>query len=215
MSETESILTQAKPKGNGETSAEAVTGDTPTPSQFDPQRLRLTQDFASSLGVKKTLLTVPVRKPAKEWFVRTHPDEEYRLQTAVLELKEDRETYLIEPSLLPELADESTVSPRALFTAISRQGAVFIWPVRLPGIDGKIDDWSKSSLEAAQMAADQWVRVAANMHVGAYDVFTAPATLSDPVWPDATFGKLLEVAFKDKFISSLDHPVLQRLRGEK
>jgi len=215
MSETENILAQTKPKSNGEATAEAATDSQEGPSQFDPKRLRLTQDFASSLGVKKTLLTVPVRKPAKEWFVRTHPDEEYRLQTAVLELKEDHETYLIEPSLLPELADEPTVSPRALFTAVSRQGAVFLWPVRLPGIDGKIDDWSRSALEAAQMAADGWVRVAANMHVGAYDVYTAPATLSDPVWPDTTFGKLLEVAFKDKFISSLDHPVLQRLRGEK
>ena len=60
---------------------------------------RLSQDFASSVGVKKELLTVPVRKPSKEWFIQTHPEESYRMQTAVLELKEDRETYLIAPEL--------------------------------------------------------------------------------------------------------------------
>ena len=31
---------------------------------FDPERLRLSQDFAATVGVKKALLTVPVRKPS-------------------------------------------------------------------------------------------------------------------------------------------------------
>ena len=87
------------------------------PNPFDPARLRLSQYFAASLGVKKQLLTVPVRKPAKESWVQTHPDQSYRIQTAVLELKEDREIYLVDPELWSELATESTFSPRALFAA--------------------------------------------------------------------------------------------------
>src|SRR5262245_26456009 len=108
---------------------------------FDPAALRLSQDFAADLGVKKALLTVPVRKPDKAWFIRVHPSEESRLVTAVVELKEERETYLVAPALWPELAGEATFSPRALFTAVNRQGVVFLWPVRLPGPDGKLDDW--------------------------------------------------------------------------
>ena len=81
--------------------------DTTVPDPFDPARLRLTQDFAADLGVKKTLLTVPVRKPTKEWWVRTHPDSDYRVQTLVLELKEDQEIYLIDRDLWPELGTES------------------------------------------------------------------------------------------------------------
>src|SRR5262249_29659815 len=134
-----------------------------TPNPFDPDSLRLSQDFAASLGVKKALLTVPVRKPDKAWFVRVHPDEDYRLPTAVIELKEEQETYLVAPALWPELAAEATFSPRALFTAINRQGVVFLWPVRLPGPDGKIDDWNGSALEAAQLAQRKWVRVTANL----------------------------------------------------
>src|SRR5262249_4916585 len=125
---------------------------TPGPDPFDPESLRLSQDFSASLGVKKALLTVPVRKPDKSSFIRVHPADEYALQTAVVELKEDRETYLVAPALWPELAGESTFSPRALFTAMSRQGVLFIWPIRLPGHDGKVDAWSQSALEAAQMA---------------------------------------------------------------
>src|SRR5262249_55498362 len=62
------------------------TGAGPAPDPFDPAALRLSQDFGASLGVKKALLTVPVCKPDKTWFVRVHPSEEYRLQTTVIEL---------------------------------------------------------------------------------------------------------------------------------
>jgi hypothetical protein len=186
------------------------------PDPFDPGSLRLSYDFAASMGVKKALLSVPVRKPDKAWFVRVHPDESYRLQTAVIELKEDRggETYLVAPALWPELATEATFSPRAFFTAVNRQGVVFLWPIRLPGADGRVDEWSRTALEAADMAAKGWVRVAANMGLGAYDVFQATGPLPDPDWPGVPFRELLRVAFKDRFISDLNHPVLRRLRGE-
>ena len=51
----------------------------PSPDPFDPASLRLTSDFSASIGVKKALLSVPVRKPDKSWFVRVHPSDEYRL----------------------------------------------------------------------------------------------------------------------------------------
>ena len=184
------------------------------PNPFDPANLRLSQDFSAQLGVKKALLTVPVRKPDKAWFVRVHPDEGYRLQTAVLELKEERETYLVAQPLWPELAAEATFSPRLLLTAINRQGVLFLWPIRLPGPDGKIDDWSRSALEASQLAQEQWVRMTANMPLGAYDVFVATGQHPDPHWPEQPFGDLLKVAFKDRLIDSLEHPVLRKLRGE-
>lgn len=196
-------------------SSPAAAGQNAAPNPFDPARLRLPQDFGATLGVKKALLTIPVRKPSKEWFIQVHPDEAYRVQTAVLELKEDRETYLVDPKLWPELATrESTFGPRLIATAINRQGVVFLWPIRLPGSDGKLDEWNMSALEAVQLATGKWVRVAANMSLGAYDVFEATAKLPEPEWPTVAFAKLLKVAFKNRYIDSLDHPVLLRLRGE-
>lgn len=67
----------------------------PTPDPFDISHLRLTQDFVAAAGVKKILNTLPCRKPSKEWFVQTHPDPAYRIQTCVIELREDSETYLV------------------------------------------------------------------------------------------------------------------------
>src|SRR5690242_8211209 len=129
--------------------------EVPTTDAYDPfdlTRLRLSQDFLAAAGVKKVLTTVPVRKPLKEWFVRVHPDADYRFQTYVIELKEDNEVYLVESALWEDLVSESTFSPRALFTAMSRQTVLFIWPIRLPGSDGKLDDWNRSALEAADLA---------------------------------------------------------------
>lgn len=186
----------------------------PAPDPFDPERLRLSQNFAESLGVKKTLITVPARKPSKEWWIRVHPDESYRIETAVLELKEEREIYLIDPALWDSLATEATFGPRALFTAVNRQGVVFLWTIRLPSPDGKIDQWNKSALEAAMMGIGRWIRVTANMSLGAYDVFEATGNLPEPKWPEQSFQELLRITFKDHYIDDINHPVLKRLRGE-
>ena len=53
-------------------------------------------------------------------------------------------------------------------------------------------------------------------HPGIRDqkVFEATGQLPDPEWPDLPFKELLRIAFKDRFISDLNHPVLHRLRGE-
>jgi hypothetical protein len=187
-------------------------GHPDAPDPFDPASLRLTD--AAVLGVKKALLTVPCRKPDKSWFVRVHPDPSYSLQTAVIELKEDRETYLVAQDLWPDLACESTFSPRALYTAINRQGVLFVWPIRLPGTDGRLDEWSRSAVEATNLATRGWVRVAANMSLGAYEVYQATGDLPEPEWPGVAFSEVLRVAFKDKFIDAIDHPVLRKLRGE-
>ncbi len=185
------------------------------PSLINIEEMRLSQDFTQTAGVEKVVLTVPVRKPSKETFFRVHAGEDYQLTTSVLELKEDGgETYLIAPSLRESLAAEPTFGLRLLLTGVTRQGDVFVWPVRLARADGKVDTWSRSALEAANLAKTAWVRMAANMRIGGYDVCRANGVLSEPAWPSMTFQDLLSIAFKDHYIDTPDHPVLKRLRGE-
>jgi hypothetical protein len=195
---------------NSTNAGPAPLGSVSRDAAFDPSSLRLTQDFAA-IGVKKALMTVPVRKPSKQEFIRVHPAEEYRLQTALLELKEERETYLVSPELWGELANE--IAPKVIFTSISRQGVVSLWSVRLPDANGRLDDWNQSALDAANLAMSEWVRVTANMSLGAYEVFAAPPGIPEPTWPEYSFTQLLNIAFRGRFIQDLDHPVLRRLRG--
>lgn len=157
------------------------------------------------------LTSLPVRKPGRQEFVRVHPGEQYRLETGLLELKEDREFYLLHPAMRPELTDEMV--PVRLHLAVARSGAAFLWPVRLPGPDGRRNAWHESAEKAALLATQHWVRLAANMAAGGYDVFTASAALAEPAWPELSMAELLKLAFADRYVTSLDHPMVQRLRG--
>jgi hypothetical protein len=182
------------------------------PNPFNPAALRLDQTFLGGGAVKKLLTTVPVRKPTRHDFVRVHPDPAYRLSpAAIIELKEDREVYLVLPSMAAELSRGFAVA--TLYTAINRQGVVQVWPVKLPGADGKHNPWHRSSAEAAELAMTRWVRVQANMSLGAYDILEAIGDLPEPTWPDVPFAEILTIAFRDKIVDHPDHPLVHRLRG--
>jgi hypothetical protein len=179
---------------------------------FDLSKLRLSQNFHEILGVKKALLTVPVRRPSRQEFIRVHPGEDMCFHTAVLELKEERETYLVDRSLWQELPGE--IIAKVLFTTINRQGVLTLWPIRLPGEDGRLDQWNRSALEAAEIAKRKWIRIAANMSLGAYEIYQATGDLPEPEWPDVTFDEIIRIAFGGRFIDRVDHLVVQRLRGQ-
>jgi hypothetical protein len=173
--------------------------------------LRLTQDFAETVGVKKLLTTIPVRRPNPQDFIRVNPDASYRDQFPAIELKDERELYIVARNMQPELATECVSA--TLFTAINRQGVLFLWPVRLPGPDGKTNEWWRSAREAAELAMASWIRLKANMSLGAYEIFKAESVMQEPTWPELSFNELLRTAFRDRIISSPDHPVVKRLRG--
>jgi hypothetical protein len=181
------------------------------PDPFDPANLRLSQSFTETVGVKKLLTTVPVRKPNPQDFVRVHPSPEYRENFPIIELKDEREEYIVTSALVPELTGEFVT--KTLFLAIHRQGTVFFWPVRLPTADGKDLDWWRSGREAAELAMRDWVRVKANMNLGAYDIFKAESVITEPEWPQLGFWDLIKLAFRDHLITSTDHLVVKRLRG--
>jgi len=183
-----------------------------TVDPFNPTNLRLSQSFVETAGVKKLLTTVPVRKPSPQDFVRVHPDPAYRENFPIIELKDEREEYIVVADLVPTLVGEFVT--KTLFTAINRQGTVFFWPVRLPSPDGKNLDWWRSSRDAAELAMKSWIRVRANMNLGAYDIFQAASVISDPEWPQLGFWELIKIAFRDHLVDRIDHPVIKRLRGQ-
>jgi hypothetical protein len=182
-----------------------------TPDPFDLTNLRLSQSFTETAGVRKLLKTVPVHKPNPQDFVRVHPSPEYRENFPVIELKDEREEYVIAAGLLPELIGEFV--NKTLFTAINRQGVLFLWPVRLPDPQGKQMEWWRSMREAAELAMKQWTRTKSNMSLGAYEMFVAESAMSEPTWPEVTYQELIRLAFRDRLITTLDHPVIKRLRG--
>jgi hypothetical protein len=207
----ETVTTAQTEKTEKTEKTETVAVSTPLDPFADLSQIRLDQSFADSCGVKKLLTTVPVRKPLAQDFVRVHPDPAYRGNFPIIDLKSEREIYVVTRQMASALVGECV--PVVLYTAINRQGVVFIWPVRLPGYDGKTNVWHQSANEAAERAMKGWVRVKANMSLGAYEMFAAEGSLHDPEWPNITFNELLRIAFKDRLVDRIDHPVVKRFRG--
>jgi hypothetical protein len=193
------------------TPAETAAINEGVPDPFDPANLRISQSFADSVALKKLSTTIPIRKPRPQEFVRMHPSSDYRESFPIIELKDDREEYLVAQNLRDELAGEFVI--KMIYTAINRQGTVFFWPVRLPFADGKDSNWWRSAREAAQKATEGWVRVKANMDQGSYDMWGPGKPIPDPTWPEQGFWDLVRIAFRDFLIDRPDHPVIKRLRG--
>lgn len=187
------------------------TNGKPKIDPFDPEALRLTD--STSFGVEKVLTAVPCQKPNKHVFVRAHADEAYRLDTGLFfDQSQQNEAYLVSPAIRDALAGD--VQAVRLMTAVTRHGDVFLWPVKLPGPDGRSNHWHESMATAAELATENWVRVSSNMLSNRYDVVRATGSLPDPVWPDKTFQELLKLSFENRFIDDYDHPILKSLRGQ-
>jgi hypothetical protein len=177
----------------------------------DLSKLRLAQDFHKQVGVQKALVRVPVRKPHKQEFIRVNPEPEYRLETGLLELKEDPEFYLLDRDVRDQLPGDWT--PVRLVTCITRQGVVFLWPLKLPDPDGRTNTWYETALAGADMATRQWAKLVADMNLGGYQTYLAMGELPAPEWPEHDFQQLITVAFRDRVIRDMKHPVINRLFG--
>ena len=180
-------------------------------STIDLQSLRLPTNYGATMGVKKLLTSVPVRKPKKPQFFRTHPSADMAFGGMLLQQKEKDESYLVMPDVAQQISE--LVQPVDLFAAIDRQNNVFLIPVPRPGESGSRNPWHESLFQAVELAKESWIRINANMQMGGYDVCEAQVSLSQPDWPEHGMHKLIEVAFRGKIIQSLDHPMVQGLLG--
>ncbi len=182
------------------------------PNPFDPASLRISDAIATGGGAEKLLLVLNVQKPSRQAFVRVSHDPELRIRMALLELKEERETYAVTPAVAEAVPGE--VKFCELRLAVTQQGTPFLWPVPLPPSDRADNTWSMTARTAAERAETAWVRMTANMSAQSYDVHIAQSSAAEPIWPKKTLAELLQLAFGNgRLIDSLDHPVIQRLLG--
>jgi hypothetical protein len=212
-SENSEFPQEFRPNGGQAPDLKVVDGVVADPFD-DLDSLKCPQDFAEG-ATKKLLTRVPVRRPrSTDWFM-VHRDRDYRGDFKLAENKDESESYLIAPHLYGALEGEPTVHRYTLFTAINRNGTVFLYPVRLQEPDGKWNSWHRSQHEAAELAMKGWLRMTSNKDIGGYDLREAIANFAKPDWGDLPpFNKLVRIAFRDFLIDNVEHVYLKRLRGE-
>lgn len=185
------------------------------PEPLDPEDLTafaLDENYDSSVA-KKVLTTVQVRKPSGESYVRTTPDPRGWKVYSVLELKDEKKTYLVLPQLAAalEAEGESTLVKARLVPTVDRLGNFFLWMLKT---SDREMSWYVSAHRAAERAKTEWVRVQSNMPAKVYDASVALSLTSQPQWPEEDLATILKIAFDGRVISSRDHPVLKELRGD-
>jgi hypothetical protein len=182
----------------------------PWTGEADFQSLQV-PDFLSPITKPTAVLKVVVRPPRAQEYVRVRPGAAWRGQYGLLRIRRTGTLYVVMPELHRELADE--FGYYVVFTAINRDGEVFLWPVQLSDASGRANGWWESAHEAAQRAETRWVRLRSDQARGRYEIIEAQQGLSEPQWPEKSFGELFALGFKDLVIARLDHPEVQRLRG--
>lgn len=186
----------------------------PTDPFANLNHLRLSQDFTSLAAVKPVFTTIPVRRPNKSEFVRVRAGADWRFEAGCFFDEEAEEIYLVAPCLHSMLPGE--VRPTTLLLTITRNSPVpFLWPIPLPGPDGRSCSWHETARDAAKLAERSWLRVISDRAASCYVPHIAAGNLADPIWPDGLgMSDILRLAFQDRFIDSFEHPILRRLRGE-
>ncbi len=180
--------------------------------KIDLKKLTLPQNFQDMPGAKKLWTTISVRKPSKTEFFRVLDDDNYTAPMAIIELKEENETYLIHPELYPDLGE--FIAPVQVCVAMTRMGAMMIWCPKLP--QERRNSWHDTAMHALELARSKWICMRANMHAGCYEILEATGKLPEPEFPteDLTFTRMIEIAFRDFYVDNLDHPLVKRLSGQ-
>ncbi len=185
---------------------------------FDPVNMRLSQATLKA-PAKKLVTSYSIRKvPRPGSFCRVHPGEDYQHLTYIFEDTDEagmeRDTYLISPPFLQELAEEYKVLMKSVILCLALERHAekpFVWKIRLP-LDGARDnDYWRTAREIADMCKTEWLRVYAEG--GCYAYVRPNGKMPEPIWPEVSFGEILRLAFKNRVIDSMEHPIMQNLAG--
>jgi hypothetical protein len=181
----------------------------PTTTGWDIAQLRLPQDYSADNG-ESVQVTIPVHKPQSQTYFRAHP--EWNCLVAMLE-HEDQLYPVLGPALREAL--DADLKVRIIVPCITRDGDVFLWPLSPLQTTGRGNEWVTSGHRALLASRKEWIRMRSNMRLRSYDIIRPKATWDEPSWPEQTFDQMIERAFTDSVINTLDHPVIRALQGDK
>ncbi len=180
---------------------------------FDPLNLGISTDYAAAINLAASAKPFEFRKPNEQEYFRVSPREVHHLVVgAILDKQAMGRVYVVSPELLPEVKREFPKHLRAvdLFVAQTLFGASLVWPV--PPADGRGGKWNSSHRTGCHSGKSRWTNMAAGNNQ--YDI----ATVDDPKEVDwdamPPFKTILREALAERFIDSLDHPLLKKLRGQ-
>ncbi len=183
---------------------------------FDPKNYRTPQDRRLNPNVDSGSYlpqTIEARKPKKSWFFRVHASADYRVELPIYtdDVKRRQDNiYLFSPGLKVPAEIRDLVRDTLVAAAVTSEGIPFLYTLTVAD-----NSWYDSGVEIIRLATEEWVRQTADSAGGFYTITRPIAELGEPHFPDIPFRTYLERAFNKRVISSLDDPLIKKLRGDR
>lgn len=159
----------------------------------------------------ETTTSLPVYRPSHKVAFRIRPDASSRHDFTVIELMSG-EVYLVSHEIAHEIRD--VAKPKSLFVAVDETGSTFILPITCWTGTGKPTSWSMSGANIVAKAKIAWVTMQSDRANFEYRALIVSKPI-EPHFPEASFDALLDEAFRDRVIDTLDHPAIAQARSEK
>jgi hypothetical protein len=186
---------------------------------YNPLKLSSLRSKSSVLkGVWTDPSRVPIySRPDVNTWVRVRPGEEYTdiidllVATNASNSKDRNPLYVVTDDVRPEL--ERFLKPHRVMVGITYHDKVqFLW---VRAISTGSNSWTDSVMSAMDEALTDWVSLETDHALDEYKRHHAPHSKEwgDPKWPDQTLEDVVNLAFRDRIIDSLDHTVAKRLLG--
>jgi hypothetical protein len=175
--------------------------------------LGISTDYAAAINARASTKAFELRKPNDQEFVRTSPRKEHHLVVGSIADKQDMSRiYVVSGALLAEVKTKYPKAVRGveLIVAQTLAGAPILWPV--PLAEDRGGKWNSTQRAACHQAESRWTNLVSGR--GQYDCQSVdnPREVDWDALP--AFREILEQAVSERFIDSMDHPLLRKLRGE-
>ena len=164
-------------------------------------------------------------RPPRDQFIRVHPfesqhgKEEWCLNVLLFEFQFDG-ALSPESFLVPHGTDvynelSSKLKPALIVLGITRGDSRFLWELKMPdpGSARRSNAWAETRLECAIAATQKWLKPVADIESGCYHYDAPEADLADPDFGSETFERLVELAYAQRIINTLDHEVVREFKG--
>jgi hypothetical protein len=154
---------------------------------------------------------IEVRVPRKREYIMVHPTLERVTQVIEYTAAEGigRTYYLATGNMRRRFEEEDLKKVRLVLCMSLHDRSLFLWPMN-EDESGTENRWNETSRQfVEEYAKKYWARRVSLRKSGGsgYGKKFAPEGHALPTWPDKSMKELIAEAFKDRIISSVDHPV--------
>ena len=166
------------------------------------------EEFAS---LASESAVVECRRPARGVFFtvrrETSKPWENRAFYFVLSM-EGRDPFLVAPPIAKQKTEEDVIRPVLLVRYVTMAGEEGLWPLKLNEPDGRSNAWNTSALNILEIAeSDKWVRIVSTKKHFRHQTSRKTFDEVPPKFSDRPFKDLVDIAFKDRIVTSTDHEI--------